>query len=360
MTKVSARTAIAIVVGCLALITVFRLIVGEPGPLYVIPAVLAGFWLGMGPAVAAAAVAALLWGITDGGGDSITGALVRLVIYGAAGALVGWLVESRERLENQLERKDLELEELRTIQEALAPPEPPERPALQLATCYIPAVHGVSGDFFLVAPAGGDSTVVAIGDVAGRGLEAAKRAWHVRTLLATSAEIVAEPADMLERANHALIEDIGFAAPFITAACVRFDPGGQISWALAGHDDPIKLDDGGALRGSGARGLPLGVADRVGCGTSTTTISAGEGLLLYTDGLTEARAGRNGTDAELDLFGARRLTKLIAGLGSSDPVDVVERVQGEVQSFTGGKLGDDLCLVAMRSAPSESDSTEVC
>jgi serine phosphatase RsbU (regulator of sigma subunit) len=360
VTDVSARRASAIVIGCLALITVLRLLFGDPGPLYLLPALLAGVWLGIGPAVAAAAAAALLWGITDEGGDSLAGSAIRFAIYAAAGALVGWLAESRERLADQLRRKDLELEELRTIQEALAPTEPPERPALELATCYVPAEHGVSGDFFLVAAAGEDSTVVAIGDVAGRGLEAAKRAWHVRTLLSTTAEVAADPAEMLERANRALIEEVGFAAAFITVACVRFEPSGQVSWALAGHDDPISLEDGDGLRGDGNRGLPLGVADYVGCETSTMTLDAGKGFLLYTDGLTEARRTRNGAQAGLDLFGERRLADLIAGLESSAPAHVVERVQGEVQSFTGGKLGDDLCLIALRAAVAEPNSTEVC
>ena len=210
------------------------------------------------------------------------------------------------RLAQELRGRDLELAELRTIQEALAPAEPPERPALELATCYLPAEHGVSGDFYVVAPGEDGATLIAVGDVAGRGLEAAKRAWYVRTLIASSADVTDDPGAVLERANRALIDESGFAAPFVTAACILFEPDGQIRWALAGHDDPIRLDEGSALQGAGETGLPLGVSGRIGCETSTTRLAPGGGLLLFTDGLTEARRPRNGS-AAIELFGEQRI-----------------------------------------------------
>ena len=350
--------AIAIIAGSLVLITGFRFAVTEPGPLYLVPAVLAGFWLGIRPALIVAAVAALLWLITHGGGDGVLGGVARFGIYGAAGALVGWLAESRIQLSEQLRRRNLQLEELRSIQEALAPSEPPQRPALELATCYLPAEKGVSGDFFLVVPGVDDSTVIAVGDVAGRGLEAAKRAWYVRTLIATSAEVTGDPAQMLEQANRALVDDAGFASPFITVACVHFRPNGRTEWALAGHDDPIDLKQGAILDGGGVRGLPLGVAEKLGCETATASLDGGSGLLLYTDGLTEARR-TNGSGGGLELFGEERVAELVSRLPDSTPNEIVERVQAEVSRFSGGKLADDLCLVALR-ASGEPDSTQVC
>jgi sigma-B regulation protein RsbU (phosphoserine phosphatase) len=135
-------------------------------------------------------------------------------------------------------------------------------------------------------------------------------------------------------------------------------PEGEIEWALAGHDDPILLDEGAPLRG-GTTGLPLGVADRIGAVAGSTKLTPGAGLLLYTDGLTEARRSLNGDPRKLELFGERRVSEVVVRLEGRPSADVVEGVRDEVQEFSGGKLADDLCLIALR-ARTDSDTTEVC
>jgi serine phosphatase RsbU (regulator of sigma subunit) len=358
------RARIAIVVGLLAAITALRLIAEEPGPLYLVPVLLGAYWFGPRAGVAVGVASALCYGVSREIDQTpeldalVLATLVRGGLYALAGWLVGVLADSRARLAGELHDAEQELAELRTIQEALAPAEPPERPALELATCYLPAEHGVSGDFFIVAPGLEGSTLIAVGDVAGRGLDAAKTSWYVRTLLASSAELSADPAAILERANHAFIEEAGFGSPFVTAACLRVMPEGEIEWALAGHDDPILLDEGGPLRG-GTTGLPLGVADRIGAVAGSTKLTPGAGLLLYTDGLTEARRSLNGDPRKLELFGERRVSEVIVRLEGRPSADVVEGVRDEVQEFSGGKLADDLCLIALR-ARTDSDTTEVC
>lgn len=225
------RARIAIVAGLLAAITTLRLVAGDPGPIYLVPVLLAAYWFGPRVGVAAGVAAALCYGISREIAESpdlgtlALATTVRAALYGLAGWLVGVLAESRTRLTGELHDAERELAELRTIQEALAPPEPPERPALELATCYLPAEHGVSGDFFIVAAGPDGSTMIAVGDVAGRGLDAAKASWYVRTLLASSAEVSTDPAAILERANYAFVEETGFSSLFVTAACLRFVPG---------------------------------------------------------------------------------------------------------------------------------------
>jgi len=290
---------------------------------------------------------------------TLFGEVMRGVVYAGLGWVVGALGESRLALERRLMRQELQLEELRTLQAALAPPEPPTRPSLELATCYIAAEHGVSGDFYVVVPAAGDSTLIAVGDVAGRGLDAAKRAWYVRTLITSSADATDDPATVLERANRGLISDAGLGSPFVTAACVLFRPDGEIEWALAGHDGPMHLDAAERLRGEGRSGLPLGVADKLGCETSRAKLSPGGGLLLYTDGLTEARRRTDRTATGFELFGEERIRSLLASADGSASSDVLERMRDEVKEFSGGELADDLCMVALR-AVSPGDATEVC
>lgn len=358
------RARIAIVAGLVAGITALRLMIEEPGPLYLAPVLLAGFWFGPRAGVTVGLTAALLYGVTRELTDTTSfGALVaatavRGALFGLAGWLVGALSASRAELSRDLDKAEHELAELRTIQKALAPPEPPERPALELATCYLPAEHGVSGDFFVVAPGPDGSTLIAVGDVAGRGLDAAKSAWYVRTLLVSSAEVSADPGTILERANRAYVEEAGYDVPFVTAVCLRFAPDGRLEWALAGHDDPVVLDEGNPLRGA-TTGLPLGVADRLGCVAGTTTLAPGAGVLLYTDGLTEARRSPNGSPRTLDLFGEERVNRLVSQLEGMPSADIVKRVREEVSDFSGGKLADDLCLVALR-AGTKPDTTEVC
>lgn len=361
------RAQIATVVVLIIAITALREAVGQSGPLYLIPVVIAALWLGRWAGLATGIVGSLLvlGGTTDVSGSdapdsTLFADLMRVLVYSGLGYVVGALSERRFGLERELLRRELELEELRTLQDALAPSEPPERPALELATCYIPAEQGVSGDFHVVVPAADGSTLIAVGDVAGRGLEAAKRAWYVRTLLLSSADITTDPSTVLERANRALIDDSGFDAPFVTVACVLFHTDGSVDWALAGHDGPMRLDSGDPLRSEGRSGLPLGVAERVGCETSTATLAADGGLLLYTDGLTEARRGESdGSFDGFELFGERRVAAALSRLDGSPSTDVLNEVRDEVQAFSGGALADDLCMIALRVTP-DPDATEVC
>lgn len=361
------RMQVASVILLIGAITALREAVGQSGPLYLIPVVIAALWLGRWAGLATGIVCSLLvlGGTTDLSGSdapdsTLFADLMRVLVFAGLGYVVGVLSESRLGLERDLLRRELELEELRTLQGALAPSEPPQRPALELATCYIPAEQGVSGDFHVVVPAADGSTLIAVGDVAGRGLEAAKRAWYVRTLILSSADIATDPSTVLERANRALVDESGFGAPFVTVACVLFHTDGTVDWALAGHDGPMQLDSGEVLRGEGRAGLPLGVSERLGCETSTATLATAGGLLLYTDGLTEARRGASdGSFGGFELFGEWRIAAALARLDGSASADVLNEVRDEVQAYSGGALADDLCMVALRVSP-EPEATEVC
>lgn len=341
-----------------------RVYVAEPGPLYLVPVLLAGYWFGVWGgatmAVAASGLYALgrVVGPDEMGLETFPATVARLLAYGAAGVFVGWLSESRLGLAREVEVQDRALTELRAIQETLSPPEPEPRPGLRLATCYLPAQDGVAGDFYLVTQGIEDATVIAIGDVSGRGLDAAKRAWFVRTVLASSAGFTEDPAEMLDLANYSLIEESGASSLFVTAACIVFKPEDRsIRWSVAGHEPPLFLDRGEPIGSADASGVPLGIGDSLGCATISSSLDEGAGLLLYTDGVIEARSsnGRGGDG----LFGDRRLASLVADMEGNDPADVIERVRDEVLTHTGGTLEDDVCLVALRASVS-ADAETVC
>jgi serine phosphatase RsbU (regulator of sigma subunit) len=329
---------------------------GDPGALFLIPVLLTGVFFGRWEGASVGILAAGLLAVAqvvadeDGGLTVFAATVAGLAVYMPLGLIVGWLSESRIELVREVRTREHELVELRTIQETLSPPEPEPRPGLELATCYLPAQDGVAGDFYLVTQGMNDATVIAIGDVAGRGLEAAKRAWFVRTVLASSADFTEDPGEMLDLANYSLIEESGASSLFVTAACIVYRPWDRtIRWSVAGHDSPMLLDEGKPLPNRPSAGVPLGIEDSTGCATVASTLAFGSGLLLYTDGVTEARQSNGGAPSAL--FGDERLVELISRLRGESPDVVVERVRDAVLEHTGGRLEDDLCLVALRVSP---------
>jgi sigma-B regulation protein RsbU (phosphoserine phosphatase) len=117
--------------------------------------------------------------------------------------------------------------------------------------------------------------------------------------------------------------------------------------ALAGHPPPIALDSGEPV--DAAAGMPLGVAVELDCTATTLHMGEGDGLLLYTDGLIEARRPGNGNgDAAREQFGSERVVALLAELRDAPPSRVVSELREAAESFSGGALDDDLCMVALR------------
>jgi serine phosphatase RsbU (regulator of sigma subunit) len=265
----------------------------------------------------------------------------------ALGALVERLRnEARvheEIIAQHLERltaDELELNDLRGVRDALTPPELARRPGFDLAASFLPAAEGVSGDFYLVAEGPDHATAVVIGDVVGKGLGAARRAAFTRTVFATTAPFSDDPTRLLSWANTALVERTEDDLEFVTVGSITFCPRERLlRWAYAGHPPVLWLDSGEEL--IGGRAGPLGVSRDWAGTTAARRVSPGTGVLLYTDGLTEARhAGRP--------FGQPRLAQRVQALGGRPPAEVVAGVTAEVQEFADTGLADDLCVVAGR------------
>jgi serine phosphatase RsbU (regulator of sigma subunit) len=245
-------------------------------------------------------------------------------------------------LSERLAAAEHELEDLRAVRDALTPAQLPERPGLELAATFIPAsADQVSGDFYLVAEGPQESTVLVVGDVVGHGLQAGRRAAFVRTAFAATAPFSDDPARLLSWANTALIERAGTGSEFVTAAVVTYLPNDQLlRWAYAGHPPTLSLDGGEELLAP-AQGTPLGIRVDPGCLEGSRRSVDGDGVVLYTDGLTEARHGGQ-------LFGLAGASAALEGLDKPTPTEAVGVLRARSSAFAEGILTDDICLLAAR------------
>ena len=186
--------------------------------------------------------------------------------------------------------------------------------------------------------------MLVVGDVVGHGLAAGRRAAFVRTTFAATAPFSDDPCRLLSWANTALIERAGITSEFVTAACVTYLPSERLlRWAYAGHPPAVWLDDGRELVAP-TQGTPLGLRADPGCEEGSRRSAAGAGVLLYTDGLTEARH-----DGEI--FGLDGVSATLADLHHPSPSEAVAVLRARVADFAYGTLTDDLCLLAARVGP---------
>jgi sigma-B regulation protein RsbU (phosphoserine phosphatase) len=243
--------------------------------------------------------------------------------------------------QEDLAAAELELDDLRAVRDALTPSALPPIAGVSVDANLEPARRRVSGDFHLVADGPRETVVLVVGDVTGKGIEAARRAVFVRATFAAAAPYADDPADVLGLVNAALLESEEFDERFATAVCATYAPAaGLLRWALAGHPSPLHLATGAPL--GGRPGLPLGVAEDVGCVTEALRLAPGDGFLLYTDGLIEAR--RDG-----ELFGTARAAGIVGEMAGRPSAELLDRLRAEVASFGDEDLDDDLCMLAVRA-----------
>jgi serine phosphatase RsbU (regulator of sigma subunit) len=206
----------------------------------------------------------------------------------------------------------------------------------------------VAGDFYLLLPGREPNSAIAIvGDVVGHGLAAARRAAFARATLETFVGVVEDPVELLRLANVALQRRAGDDYDFATVICAKIDSQrGEITWARAGHPPPLRLDTAEELSPVGG-GPPLGVTDMFDGTARTAAIEPGGGILLYSDGLPEARAvsSRDGTRRPL---GEAPVIAEIRRRRGEDVDVIVEGLRDLAVSHAGGFLADDLTMMAIR------------
>ncbi|MFI6857934.1 PP2C family protein-serine/threonine phosphatase [Streptomyces sp. NPDC050416] len=186
-----------------------------------------------------------------------------------------------------------------TLQRTLLPPALPVVPGLELACHYRTAsVHDVGGDFYDVFPVGGGRWAFFLGDVCGKGPEAATVTALARHTLRAAAQIDPDPVTVLSTLNSVLLTDVTAGSRFCTTLfgllAPREDGGFTVTVATGGHPPAyhVRPDDSGAVWVKAVRpkgGMLVGAFPQALFAESTFLLAPGEGLFLYTDGLTEAR-----------------------------------------------------------------------
>ena len=229
-----------------------------------------------------------------------------------------------------------------TLQQTLIPPTPPAIPHLEIAARYRPAGDGtvVGGDFYDVFQVAGDEWVVTIGDVCGKGVEAAVVTALARHTLRAAAVQHASPAAALRALNDALLAN--GSERFCTVALLRLhhgENGWQATLSLGGHPRPVHVSGGKATL-VGEAGSLLGVLPEPELADTEISFGGGESLLLFTDGVPEARD--NG-----GFYGMERLME-VAAQNASDADRQAGVVLDDALEFQQGVARDDIALVALR------------
>ncbi len=304
---------------------------------FCLPIALAGWWFGLRPALAAAALCLGLFGLADviqpiaGFGLALCLRAIFLVAVAAVAALLG---ERLRRLEHSAE-------ELEQIRAALAPARLPDLPGVDAAAAFVPSELGVSGDFYLLTNGPDGSTVAIVGDVVGHGPAAARLATFIRARFAALAANTSDPAELLALANAALAERPRRGRELVSAVCVRFGPGeGELCWARAGHPPPLRLPGLVELPLDGST-FPLGVEERLAVENAELRLGGEEGLAIYTDGATDVRRGR-------EMLGLEGLRGVLAPLAALAPRAIAGEVERAILAWADRPIRDDLCLLVLK------------
>jgi len=229
----------------------------------------------------------------------------------------------------------------RTLQQTLIPPEPPEIPGLDVAAVYRPAGDGaeVGGDFYDVFQVTDDDWVFVLGDVSGKGVDAAVLTSLIRYSVRGLAIRMAEPSDVLRELNSLLLaRDVSRFCTLALLRLARVGAGWRLEASFGGHPPAVVLRPGARSLRFGASGFLVGVFDDVEFTTSRLVLGPGESLVLYTDGVTDAQNG----DAH---FGEERLMDLLEVLGPH-PDSLVRGVLAEILDFQD-QPRDDIAMLAV-------------
>ncbi|WBB76843.1 PP2C family protein-serine/threonine phosphatase [Micromonospora sp. WMMD1128] len=240
-----------------------------------------------------------------------------------------------------------------TLQASLLPVEPAAVSGGQWGTAYRPAQAGlrIGGDFYGSHRLADGGSVFFLGDVSGKGVEAAVFTGQLRQCLHALHRVESQPGRLLKLLNDALLETTQahgqgrFATMVLGVSRPHRDGGLTLTLAGGGHLPPLVLRESGAVEVVPLSGMLIGVVPDPRIGEVTVHLAPGETCLLYSDGVTEARGGRRGDEQ----FGAERLLTAVAGCHRMPAAALAERVEQVTCDWLAHGDHDDIAVLALRA-----------
>jgi len=237
----------------------------------------------------------------------------------------------------------------RVLQETLLPPLLPVVPGVDLSARYRATGVGnlVGGDFYDVFEVDNGVWAVVLGDVSGFGPEAAAITGQARYTVRAVARDEPTPSGVLRRLNKA----IGGRTDdrFCTAVYLRLRPAGTavaVELSRGGHPPPLILRESGEVESlDGAAGMPMGMFPDAEVSDLPCTLEAGDAIVLYTDGVIEAR------NASGEQFGQERLEELLRSCSGRTADGIARRIELAAMDFQGDTASDDVAIVVARALP---------
>lgn len=240
--------------------------------------------------------------------------------------------------ERQTLERDLEM--AARIQAELLPQPDFTLGSWQVARHY-EAAGPVSGDYCDLAPGGDGSLFFMLGDVSGKGVAAAMLMTQLHATFRSLKSVGLPLTQIVERASSLLCES-SLPTQYATLVCGKADAAGVVEICNAGHP-PVLWLNGGDVKTVDATGLPVGVFCEQEFSSHTVRLRPGDSLLLYTDGLSEAR------DIHGAEYGIERLAKLAPAIRASSPRAMINACLEDLKTFSGGgRKSDDLTMMAIR------------
>ena len=234
-----------------------------------------------------------------------------------------------------------------TLQEAILTPPPPVR-HVQTGYLYRPAstAANVGGDFYDVFPIGDTYAAIAVGDVSGKGIDAARLTSLLKDGIRAYAYEHSSPAAIVQQLNDLVWRSSTvelFATVFLGVLDLLT---GELHYCAAGHPPPHLMRSDTVERLREPRSGIVGAFPNARFEEDQVVLRAGDTLVLYTDGITEARAGA-------EMFGEKRVSETLDALRDVRLQEIPEGLADAASEFAGGSLRDDTVVLCVRFSPEE-------
>ena len=249
------------------------------------------------------------------------------------------IAQGRERRQKALEDQR-DFEEARRIQRKLLPSIVPDVDGYEIATSWQPAA-GVGGDCFDLMGFSRSRIALSIADVVGKGIPAALLMSNLQAAVRAFASDAAQPGELCQQVNRILCGHIAEGRFISFFYCVADSDLGVLTYSNAGHYPPILVRADGTVERLDAGGAVLGVFSDRTYEQARVSMRQGDRLVLYTDGITEAR------DQAGEEFGDDRLVALMRQHRACSAPSLQARLVDAVSTFSGGRFHDDATLIVV-------------